>query len=159
MSGEDERGEEQNGPKSRKMGSFGVGKGENYESPKNDEEFSSKLSFSTVRGTRGYMAPEWILNLPVTSKVDVYSYGIVVLEMVTGIQADGRLVPWVRDVMGNTGSMEAKMEEIKDPMVDGAFDVGKMELLVGVALQCVDEERDARPTMSKVVEMLLGHGN
>ncbi|KAL5981886.1 hypothetical protein ACLOJK_015953 [Asimina triloba] len=124
-----------------------------------DRHGLDRLSFSTVRGTRGYMAPEWILNLPVTSKVDVYSYGIVVLEMVTGIQADGRLVPWVRDVMGNTGSMEAKMEEIKDPMVDGACDVVKMELLVGVALQCVDEERDARPTMSKVVEMLLGHGN
>ncbi|KAL5981881.1 hypothetical protein ACLOJK_015948 [Asimina triloba] len=122
-----------------------------------DRHGLDRLSFSTVRGTRGYMAPEWILNLPVTSKVDVYSYGIVVLEMVTGIQADRRLVPWVRDVMGNTGSMEAKMEEIKDPMVDGACDVGKMEVLVRVALECVDEERDARPTMKQVVEMLLGH--
>ncbi|KAB1220333.1 hypothetical protein CJ030_MR3G019079 [Morella rubra] len=37
-----------------------------------------------MRGARGYMAPEWVLNLPVTSKVDVYSYGIVVLVMVTG---------------------------------------------------------------------------
>ncbi|KAL5981880.1 hypothetical protein ACLOJK_015947 [Asimina triloba] len=122
-----------------------------------DRHGLDRLSFSTVRGTRGYMAPEWILNLPVTSKVDVYSYGIVVLEMVTGIQADGRLVPRVRDVMGNTGSMEAKMEEIKDPVVDGACDVGKMEVLLRVALQCVDEERDARPTMKQVVEMLLGH--
>ncbi|KAM0054641.1 putative protein kinase RLK-Pelle-SD-2b family [Helianthus debilis subsp. tardiflorus] len=40
--------------------------------------------FSRIRGTRGYMAPEWVFNLPVTSKVDVYSYGMVVLEMITG---------------------------------------------------------------------------
>ncbi|TKY68987.1 putative receptor protein kinase ZmPK1 [Spatholobus suberectus] len=40
-------------------------------------------SFSRIRGTRGYMAPEWVFNLPITSKVDVYSYGIVVLEMIT----------------------------------------------------------------------------
>ncbi|THF94176.1 hypothetical protein TEA_004439 [Camellia sinensis var. sinensis] len=42
------------------------------------------FSFSKVRGARGYMALEWIFNLQITSKVDVYSYGVVVLEMVTG---------------------------------------------------------------------------
>ncbi|KAJ0086322.1 hypothetical protein Patl1_07527 [Pistacia atlantica] len=41
-------------------------------------------SFSRIRGTRGYMAPEWVYNLPITSKVDVYGYGILLLEMVTG---------------------------------------------------------------------------
>lgn len=40
--------------------------------------------FSRIRGTRGYMAPEWISNLQIMTKVDVYSYGVVVLEMVTG---------------------------------------------------------------------------
>ncbi|TKY68985.1 putative receptor protein kinase ZmPK1 [Spatholobus suberectus] len=41
-------------------------------------------NFSRIRGTRGYMVPEWVFNLPITSKVDVYSYGIVVLDMITG---------------------------------------------------------------------------
>ncbi|KAL7262232.1 hypothetical protein ACSBR1_000579 [Camellia fascicularis] len=41
-------------------------------------------NFSRIRGTRGYMAPEWISYLQITTKVDVYSYGVVVLEMVTG---------------------------------------------------------------------------
>ena len=40
-------------------------------------------SFSRIRRTRGYMASEWVCNLSITSKVDVYSYGIVVLEMIT----------------------------------------------------------------------------
>uniref|UniRef100_A0A2N9H4B2 non-specific serine/threonine protein kinase n=1 Tax=Fagus sylvatica TaxID=28930 RepID=A0A2N9H4B2_FAGSY len=85
------------------------------------------LSFSRMRGTRGYMAPEWVYNLPITSKVDVYSYGI----------------SWIEDIV--------------DPMMAGKYDKAKMELLVKVALQCVAEDRDERPTMNQVVEMLLSH--
>ncbi|KAJ0726481.1 putative protein kinase RLK-Pelle-SD-2b family [Helianthus annuus] len=49
-----------------------------------------KSRFLTIRGTRGYMAPEWVFKLPITSKVDVYSYGVVVLEMITGRGQEGR---------------------------------------------------------------------
>ncbi|PSR99812.1 Receptor protein kinase [Actinidia chinensis var. chinensis] len=125
--------------------------------------------FSTVRGTRGYMAPEWIFNLPITSKVDVYSYGVVVLEIVTGKsptighQTSGNpgemeqrgLVRWVREKMNGNGSKEARLEEIIDPVMKDSYDVGKMETLVEVALQCVEEDKDARPTMKQVVERLL----
>uniref|UniRef100_A0A2N9G7G3 non-specific serine/threonine protein kinase n=1 Tax=Fagus sylvatica TaxID=28930 RepID=A0A2N9G7G3_FAGSY len=69
------------------------------------------LSFSRMRGTRGYMAPEWVYNLPITSKVDVYSYGI----------------SWIEDII--------------DPMMAGKYDKAKMELLVKVALQCVAEDK------------------
>ena len=41
-------------------------------------------NFSRMRGTHNYMALEWVFNFPITSKMDVYSYGIVVLEMMTG---------------------------------------------------------------------------
>ena len=60
-----------------KVADFGLSKLQNRSVLKNS-------SFSKIRGTRGYLAPEWVFNLPITSKVDVYSYGIVVLEMVTG---------------------------------------------------------------------------
>ncbi|KAK9927011.1 hypothetical protein M0R45_024216 [Rubus argutus] len=46
---------------------------------------------SQMRGTKGYMAPEWASNLPITAKVDVYSYGVMILEIVKGI----RLSNWV----------------------------------------------------------------
>uniref|UniRef100_A0A5B7BS46 Receptor-like serine/threonine-protein kinase n=1 Tax=Davidia involucrata TaxID=16924 RepID=A0A5B7BS46_DAVIN len=130
----------------------------------------NKSSFSRIRGTRGYMAPEWILNLPITSKVDVYSYGVVLLEMVTGnspttgVHARGemeqrRLVNWVREKI-NGGPLTAScIEEIVDPTMNGEYDMAKTEILVRVALQCVEEDRDARPTMSQVVEMLLCHQN
>jgi tRNA A-37 threonylcarbamoyl transferase component Bud32 len=129
------------------------------------------LSFSRMRGTRGYMAPEWVYNLPITSKVDVYSYGIVLLEIITGMGPNGmhtfnsgetrehkRLITLVREYI-NTGIATSKswIEDIIDPMMAGKYDKAKMELLVKVALQCVAEDKDERPTMNQVVEMLLSH--
>ncbi|XP_040995962.1 putative receptor protein kinase ZmPK1 [Juglans microcarpa x Juglans regia] len=130
-------------------------------------------SFSRIRGTRGYMAPEWVFNLPITSKVDVYSYGIVVLEMVTGkgptkgVQATDsggetepkRLVAWVREKRNEAAAMASWVQEIVDPILEGSYEEGKMETLINVALQCVEEEKDARPSMRQVAEMLLCQEN
>lgn len=44
----------------------------------------SSFNFSHMRGTAGYMAPEWAMNLPINAKVDVYSFGVVLLELVAG---------------------------------------------------------------------------
>ena len=59
-----------------KVADFGLSKLQNKGNLKNP-------NFSRMRGTRSCMAPQWVFNLPITSKVDVYSYRIVVLEMVT----------------------------------------------------------------------------
>ncbi|XP_027190346.1 putative receptor protein kinase ZmPK1 [Cicer arietinum] len=140
-----------------KVSDFGLSKLRN----RGDSKFSS---FSKIRGTRGYMAPEWVLNHSITSKVDVFSYGIVVLEMITGKSAakdvvdmgnDGEekvgLVGWLRDKRNGRVSW---VGEILEDMVEGDYDERKIEGLVNVALQCVEEEKDKRPTMSQVVEML-----
>ncbi|XP_022635862.1 putative receptor protein kinase ZmPK1 [Vigna radiata var. radiata] len=145
-----------------KLADFGLSKLLNRNNPNNP-------SISMIRGTRGYMAPEWVLNLPITSKVDVYSYGIVVLELVTGKSTtsvqeidggetyDGRLVAWVREKRSNTNS--DWVEQIVEPAIGPDYDRSKMEMLTTVALNCVMEDRDSRPTMSQVVEMLQGHGS
>ena len=94
------------------------------------------------------MAPEWVFNLSITSKVDVFSYGIVVLEMVTGkcpsrsvsdVDDGGEakhkwLVTWVRETMNRVAANTSSLEEIIDPMLEGKYDMGKMEILVWVAL-------------------------
>ncbi|GLJ05006.1 hypothetical protein SUGI_0009280 [Cryptomeria japonica] len=49
-----------------------------------NERKISALAFSKIRGTRGYLAPEWTMNLPITAKADVYSFGILLLELVNG---------------------------------------------------------------------------
>nr|XP_011459822.1 PREDICTED: putative receptor protein kinase ZmPK1 [Fragaria vesca subsp. vesca] len=126
---------------------------------------NTNSDFSKIRGTRGYMAPEWVHNMPITSKVDVYSYGIVVLEMLTGknptetnlqsVEGGGEthkkmMVQWVTEKMnGAFANAETKM--------GGKNEKGKLEILVKVALQCIEEDRNARPSMSRVVEMLLHH--
>ncbi|KAI3465309.1 hypothetical protein Pfo_021972 [Paulownia fortunei] len=131
------------------------------------------LNVSTIRGTRGYMAPEWVFNLPITSKVDVYSYGIVVLEMITGkspqeLNVDSnnggmehkRLENWVREIMHketDEGSLSSSwIEQIVDPRLGGEYDEDRLEKLVKVALQCAQENKDARPSMRQVMDMLLG---
>ena len=115
------------------------------------------------------MAPERVFNLLITSKVDVYSYEIVMLEMVTrkgplrsahAIDDNGeaehkRLVMWVREKMNKATANTSSLEEIIDPMLEGKYDMSEMEALVQVALQCVEEDKDKRPTMSQVVEMVL----
>ena len=128
------------------------------------------LSFSKMTGTRGYMAPEWVYNLPITSKVDVYSYGIVLLEMVIGKSPKGlhtsdsgetrdhkRWVTLVRETIDIENATVSWIEEIIDPMMAGKYDKAKMELLFKVASQCVAEAKDDRPTMNRVVELLLSH--
>ena len=68
-----------------------------------------------------------------------------------------RLVTWVREK--KNGEVANWIEDIIDPTMVAKCDMGKMEILVQMALQCVKEDKDARPTMSQVVEMLLHHEN
>ncbi|RDX63294.1 putative receptor protein kinase ZmPK1, partial [Mucuna pruriens] len=134
-------------------------------------------TFSRIRGTRGYMAPEWVFNLAITSKVDVYSYGIVVLEMITGrsptegvqiteLEAEShhheRLVTWVREKRRKGMGLEVGsswVDQIVDPALGSNYDMSEMEILTTVALECVEEEKDVRPSMSQVAERLLSHGH
>ena len=128
--------------------------------------------FSRIRGTRGYMAPEWVSNLPITSKADVYSYGIVLLELVTGrnpamgvhssidgegVEDQGTLVTWVREQMKRATEAETwtGCPEMIDPALDGKYDIAEMLIFVTIALKCVQEDKDSRPTMGQVVEMLF----
>ncbi|KAI6667999.1 hypothetical protein NL676_003724 [Syzygium grande] len=145
-----------------KVADFGLSKLLKREGLKNS-------SFSKIRGTRGYMAPEWIYNFPITSKVDVYSYGIVLLELVTGrsptgeyekieasdVEENQTLTSWVREKKRLGVPLQTLIEEIVDPSVRGEDDIMKIEILIAVAFKCVEEDRDARPTMSQVAEMLL----
>ncbi|XP_023742617.1 putative receptor protein kinase ZmPK1 [Lactuca sativa] len=124
-------------------------------------------NFSMMRGTRGYMAPEWVLNQPITSKVDVFSYGVVMLEMITGrsptINQDGEnemmptAIEWVRDRIQevNGSQTESWVKEIVAPSVRGEYDETMMENLVRIAVRCTDEDREARPSMREVVNVLL----
>ncbi|KAJ0789599.1 putative protein kinase RLK-Pelle-SD-2b family [Helianthus annuus] len=131
-----------------------------------DRDGIKKSGFSTIRGARGYMAPEWVFKLPITSKVDVFSYGVVVLEMITGRGPGGKkqgtsedvetgpgLVEWVRD--GDGSGSESWIEDVVNGSICGKFDRKMMENLVRIALKCAEDDMQVRPTMNQVVNMLL----
>ncbi|XP_027336171.1 putative receptor protein kinase ZmPK1 [Abrus precatorius] len=136
-----------------------------------DRNTLNHSSFSRIRGTRGYMAPEWVFNMQITSKVDVFSYGIVVLEMITGrspttgvqiteLGAEShheRLSTWVREKRRKASQVASWVKQIVDPSLGSNYDVNQLEILATVALECVEEEKDVRPSMSQVAERLQSH--
>ena len=122
---------------------------------------------STIRGTRGYMAPEWLLEKGISDKTDVYSYGMVLLEIVGG-RKNVSLVEDEKDKskrkwqyfpkIVNEKVKQGKIMEIVDHrlMECGGVDEGEVVKLVYVALWCVQEKPRLRPSMARVVDMLEG---
>lgn len=124
--------------------------------------------FSRIRGTKGYMAPEWALNLPITAKVDVYSYGVVILEIVKGIrlsnwvvdddiqEPEAELARFVRIVKRNIlCGDDSWLEETVDPRLQCNYSKNQAKKLVEIGLSCVEEDRNKRPSMATVVQHLL----
>nr|GLL45250.1 probable receptor-like protein kinase At5g20050 [Ipomoea trifida] len=120
---------------------------------------------TTIRGTRGYLAPEWLLENGISEKCDVYSYGMVALEMIGG----RRNVSVVKDPtskkkfqffpqMVSEKLREGKIMEIVDQRVVemGMIEERQVEKLASVALWCIQERAALRPSMTAVVEMLQG---
>ncbi|CAI0450282.1 unnamed protein product [Linum tenue] len=115
---------------------------------------------TAIRGTKGYLAPEWFRNVPVTAKVDVHSFGIVLLELVCCRKSflldfekeeEMVLVDWAYDCYSR-GKLYKLVEKDEDAMED----LKKVERFVKVALWCIQEDPSLRPGMKKVVHMLEG---
>ncbi|CAH1416315.1 unnamed protein product [Lactuca virosa] len=124
-----------------------------------DEEENTHIT-NRVAGTIGYMAPEYALWGFLTYKVDVYSFGVLALEIVTG-KDNMRYTPhedcfclldWAV-VLKQKGNLI----DLVDPRL--GFDFNKREALrmIEIALLCTNESPTLRPIMSKVVNMLEGH--
>ncbi|ONK81007.1 uncharacterized protein A4U43_C01F24240 [Asparagus officinalis] len=118
----------------------------------------------TVRGTRGYLAPEWLLDRGVTEKSDVYSYGMVLFELVGGRrnvqmvqlgEGDERKWSYFPKIVAEK-LIEGTLMEVVDKRVLGEIDEIQVRNLVKVALWCVQEEAGLRPSMARVVDMLEG---
>lgn len=122
---------------------------------------------TTIRGTRGYLAPEWLLERGVSEKSDIYSYGMVLLEMIGGRRnvsviengTDRSQRKWqyfpkiVRDKLREGNLMEAVDQRLVEA---GGIDERQVKRMVYVALWCIQEQAKLRPSMAQVVEMLEG---
>ncbi|KAG5549943.1 hypothetical protein RHGRI_015042 [Rhododendron griersonianum] len=106
-----------------------------------------------VKGTMGYMDPEYYMTQQLTEKSDVYSYGVVMLELVTARQPIDKgkyIVREVRQKMDRT-KVGYNLQEIIDPAILG-ITLGGLEKFVDLALRCVEEVGAERPTMGEVVK-------
>lgn len=119
---------------------------------------------TAMRGTPGYMAPEWFLNLPITDRSDVFSYGMVLLEIIGGrknlnlsVATEEWYFPgWAAKQVGKGRLMEVVDKEMQCVEDDNEVKE-KMERLIKVALWCIQEDPNARPAMSTVLLMLEEH--
>ncbi|TQD99157.1 hypothetical protein C1H46_015276 [Malus baccata] len=140
-----------------------------------DEQWNAKLSdfgmarlgpsdglshvSTAVVGTVGYAAPEYIQTGHLTSKSDVWSYGVFLLELITGRRPvdrnrpknEQKLMEWVRP---HLSSDPKKFQVILDPRLEGKYSIKAAQKLATVASRCLVRAPKSRPKMSEVLEMV-----
>ncbi|CAA7406092.1 unnamed protein product [Spirodela intermedia] len=111
-----------------------------------------------VMGTFGYVAPEYAMTGHLLVKSDVYSYGVVLLELLTGrkpvdmSQPSGQenLVTWARPILRD----KDRLEDLADPKLAGKYPRDDFLRVCTIAAACVASEASQRPTMGEVVQSL-----
>ncbi|KAL5581876.1 hypothetical protein UlMin_014318 [Ulmus minor] len=111
-------------------------------------EFSRILT--SIRGTRGYLAPEWIAGVAITSKTDVYSYGMMLFEILSGRR--NFFPTWAATIIVEGGDVLGLL----DKRLEGNCDIEEVERICKVACWCIQDDEAHRPSMSQVVQMLEG---
>ncbi|KAF8406303.1 hypothetical protein HHK36_008388 [Tetracentron sinense] len=118
---------------------------------------SGSMSFEPVntdiRGTPGYMDPEYVVTQELTEKSDIYSYGVLLLELVTARQAiqDGRnLVEWSQIYMAT----DSRLPELVDSAIGDSFDYEQLQTVVTTVKWCTQREGRARPSIKQVLRLL-----
>ncbi|KAJ4778812.1 Protein kinase superfamily protein [Rhynchospora pubera] len=139
-----------------------------------DEDFNPKLSdfglakvgpvgdkshvSTRVMGTYGYCAPEYALTGKLTTMSDVYSYGVVFLEIITGRRAidmtrpesEQNLIQWAEPRFRD----KKRFVEMADPSLDGEYPTKGLYQALAIAAMCLQEEAITRPVISDVVTAL-----
>lgn len=120
------------------------------------------LVMTQMRGTPGYLAPEWLLLGAVTEKADVYSYGMVLLELISGRCNVDRSLDTDRWFYPAWASQKYSVGEIME-LVDTRLQcssgpsTNEVQKVLQIAFWCIQEDETIRPPMGFVVQMLEGH--
>ncbi|CAK9228866.1 unnamed protein product [Sphagnum troendelagicum] len=109
---------------------------------------------SPVEGTIGYLAPEYFMHGIVDEKTDVFSYGVLLLELITGrrpVDSDKQnLVLWAKPFLESES-----INELVDQQLGGVYDTRQMQRAVLTASLCVRQSAVWRPCMSQVLQLLV----
>ncbi|KAK6257802.1 hypothetical protein QUC31_001261 [Theobroma cacao] len=119
---------------------------------------SSKGHVSTqVKGTLGYLDPEYYMTQQLTERSDVYSFGVVMLELITAkqpIEKGKYVVREVRTVMNTKDEEHYGLRELMDPTIRSTGILIGFGKFLELAMQCVEDSATDRPTMSEVVKAI-----
>ncbi|KAK7265307.1 hypothetical protein RJT34_32925 [Clitoria ternatea] len=113
-----------------------------------------------VKGTLGYLAPEYAMWGKVSESCDVYSFGILLLELVTGRKPIEKLPGGVKRTITEWAEpliTKGKFKDLVDPRLRGNFDENQVKNAINVAALCVQSEAEKRPNMKQVVNLLKGY--
>ncbi|XP_023544686.1 proline-rich receptor-like protein kinase PERK2 [Cucurbita pepo subsp. pepo] len=121
---------------------------------------SSYVVNTDVVGTFGYIAPEYLMHGKVSDKIDVYAFGVVLLELLSGRrpidrfgvgEGQGSLVLWAKEVLN---SEDPKV--LMDPEVDVEFNDDEVQRVIMAAKLCIDLSARLRPNVSEILKVLKG---
>uniref|UniRef100_M4D4D3 non-specific serine/threonine protein kinase n=1 Tax=Brassica campestris TaxID=3711 RepID=M4D4D3_BRACM len=142
-----------------------------------DDDFNAKVSdfglaklmtreqshvFTTLRGTRGYMAPEWITTYAISEKSDVYSYGMVLVELIRrrknkeSLLASASFPAYAFKRMREGLLIENVDWDMEEGEGVDVMNDERVQRAMKTAFWCIQEDMHLRPSMSKVVQMLEG---
>ncbi|KAJ4818390.1 Serine/threonine-protein kinase [Rhynchospora pubera] len=114
---------------------------------------------TTMRGTIGYLAPEWLSGQPITQKADVYSFGLMLFEIISGrrnrepIRAEGcTYFPVYAAIKVN----QSELLCLLDDKLEGLVNMDELDRACKVACWCIQDWEMERPSMEQVVRMLEG---
>ncbi|KAH7662291.1 S-receptor-like serine/threonine-protein kinase protein [Dioscorea alata] len=120
-------------------------------------EFSHVLT--SMRGTIGYLAPEWITGLAITPKADVYSFGMMLLEIISGKRNTKQLAESGDYYFPVEAAMKVRQDMVHcllDERLNGEANMEEVDRACRVACWCIQDLESQRPTMGLVVQMLEG---
>ncbi|KAJ0084146.1 hypothetical protein Patl1_30663 [Pistacia atlantica] len=120
---------------------------------------SCSSSPARMQGTFGYFAPEYAIVGRASLMSDVFSFGVVLLELITGRQpihkstnkGEESLVLWATPRLQDSSQV---ISELPDPRLKGSFPEEEMQIMAYLARECLLLDPDARPTMTEVVQIL-----
>ncbi|EPS59499.1 hypothetical protein M569_15303, partial [Genlisea aurea] len=114
---------------------------------------------TVVKGTLGYLAPEYAMLGKASESCDVYSFGILLLELCTGKRPSKKLNSALRQTITDWALplvREKRFGELADPKLKGEYVEDELKRVVLIGLICSQNQAEKRPTILQVVELLRG---